>query len=140
MISRHRRTAWASLLLLACSCSGTAEKIANDPRITAYLERHVAPWVVDARCVYEELAREHVTVYTWIFCRSPDGSQGLSAPVKLNLDEDGAPFRHALPRDGANYSRDLEELFPRHVISRLSGNEHVDRVSRLWSKSESSAE
>jgi len=75
----------------------------------------------------------------WLVCRSPNGSQGLPAPVKLKLDEDGAPSRHALPRDGANYSRDIEELFPKHVISRLSGNEHVDRVSRLWSRPESSA-
>jgi hypothetical protein len=67
----------------------------------------------DGLCEWEILGKAGNEVYVWALCkvRDPIGTAG-SVPAVIQLGKNGEIEKIVFPRDGANYPKDIRELFP----------------------------
>jgi hypothetical protein len=94
-------------------------------------------------CAYVVLGREGEKAYLSALCEelvpagdSLEAESGAAGPVLLTLDTLAAPPRIAsvrVPRDGADFARDIQALFPPAIIARIRVPAPVEeaRVFRL---------
>ena len=67
----------------------------------------------DGLCEWEILGKAGNEVYVWALCkvRDPIGTAG-SVPAVIQFGKNGEIEKIVFPRDGANYPKDIRELFP----------------------------
>jgi hypothetical protein len=85
------------------------------PRWMAY-ERALSKAVVntsDGLCEWKILGKSEQEVYVWTECRvrEPIGSAG-SVPAVIRLAKNGEIEQVIIPRDGMDYSADVQSMFP----------------------------
>ena len=135
------------LLLILCGCqpiqpSDSPTLIADPtqtstPRWMEY-ERALSKAVVntsDGLCEWEILGKSELKVYVWAECRvrEPIGSAG-SVPAVIQLAKNGEIEEVIIPRDGMDYSIDVQALFPYEIQEKVfnptfdgpTAEEHID--------------
>jgi hypothetical protein len=94
----------------------------STPRWVMY-ERALSKAVVktsDGLCEWEILGMSELKVYVWAECRvrEPIGSAG-SVPAVIQLAKNGEIEEVIVPRDGMDYSIDVQALFPYEIQEKV---------------------
>ena len=76
-------------------------------------------FVNDAKawCEFVVWGREENALFVWALCEARSGT-AASTPAVVGIKDDKA-IGIKIPRDGANYSRDVKALFPEAVQQRI---------------------
>ena len=105
------------LLMLLCAFAPIAFALKPIPENTATMLGKALVADAKAWCEFEVWGREENTLFVWALCEARSGTTA-SVPAVVGIKDDKA-IGIKIPRDGANYSRDVKALFPEAVQRRI---------------------
>ena len=82
-----------------------------------------------ALCEWDVWGTTHQALYLWAVCESAGGT-AVSGPAVVHLDAEGDVAGVSLLGDGAQYARDVRQLFPPHLQRRIYAHEY-DAVAAM---------
>jgi len=119
-----------TLPLVACGSSGTplqTPEATSIPRWIEY-ENALASALIPnpfppgkGLCEWDIWGHTKQEVYIWALCQVDSSDQGTagSAPAVVRLASGGKIEQVVIPRDGVDYPKDIERLFPSDVQARI---------------------
>lgn len=83
---------------------------------------------------FEVLGMNEDEVYIWLI--KANDKKGISVPVQLKVNENFEVIGHKYPDNDVDYEEDLEELFPKSVISKIKKekNTYIKRLEKQIDK------
>jgi len=85
-------------------------------------------------CEWELLGQSEREVYVWAICQEADSSNGaaMSAPAVIHLSEgNGSIGKVEVPRDGSQYSVDIQKMFPQNLREKILSHS-IDSLQAMW--------
>jgi hypothetical protein len=91
------------------------------------------PWSGNGLCEWELLGQSEHEVYVWAICQIADSPEGaaMSAPAVIYLKENNSIEKVEIPRDGAQYSVDIRQMFPQNLQEKILSNS-INSMQKMW--------